>query len=96
MNRVLQGILLVGQGCLLVVGFTVTASAAAAADGLQPFRITYEVPTDGLSAIAIDDAEGIRVKNVEADIPRSAGPAQVAWDLKDDFGAYVEPGTYRF
>jgi len=73
-----------------------SVGAADGADGLPPFRIRYEVPADGLSAIAIDDADGRRVKNVEAQIPRSAGPAQIAWDLKDDYGNYVEPGTYRF
>jgi hypothetical protein len=80
---------------LLVFVSSVMVSVAAA-DGLPPFRINYEVPTNGLSAIAIDDAKSIRVKNAEAEIPRPAGAAQVGWDLKDDFGNYVEPGTYRF
>jgi flagellar hook assembly protein FlgD len=48
---------------------------------------------NGLGAIAIDNAKSIRVKNVEVEIPQPAGAAQVAWDLKDDFGNYVEPGT---
>ena len=84
------------RSTIMLVSVSLAMISVAAADGLPPFRITYEVPTDGLSAIAIDDAEGIRVKNVEAEIPRSASRAQIAWDMKDDFGNYVEPGTYRF
>ena len=70
--------------------------AAAFADGLPPFKMQYEVPTDGQSAVVLDDTDGIRVRNLEAEIPRSAGPATLAWDLKNDLGQYVEPGTYRF
>ncbi|MHC4503302.1 MAG: hypothetical protein ACYTFI_08365 [Planctomycetota bacterium] len=69
--------------------------AVARKDEAPPFRIRYELPADGEVAIAIDDAAGRRVRNVVAQVARNSGEAVEAWDLTDDSGRYVEPGTYR-
>jgi hypothetical protein len=72
------------------------APTMTARDPRAPFRIAYTLPIDGEVAIALDDAQGRRLRNVQALTPGVRGAADFAWDLKDGAGQYVAPGTYRF
>lgn len=46
--------------------------------------------------VVVEDAEGRRVRNLLADEPLAAGPAAVEWDGRDDNGAPLPPGDYRW
>ncbi|HUU69366.1 MAG TPA: hypothetical protein VM186_07570 [Planctomycetota bacterium] len=61
-----------------------------------PVRIHYTLDEDAEVAFVIDDAQGKRLRNLEAQVERSAGPHFEAWDLRDDFGLPMPPGTYRW
>ncbi len=56
--------------------------------------ITYSLPDDREVTIAIDDANGVRVRNLFGQYPRKAGQATDYWDGLDDAGKPVAPGTY--
>ena len=68
---------------------------ADTSDVLPPFRFRYEIPEDGEVALAVDNAEGRRVRNLAAQAARTKGTIEEPWDLKDDYGKYVPPGSYR-
>ncbi|MGI6495616.1 MAG: FlgD immunoglobulin-like domain containing protein [Kiritimatiellia bacterium] len=57
--------------------------------------IAYTLPADRDVTIAIDDAQGRRVRNLFGQYPRSAGDVTDLWDCLDDNGNPVAPGTYR-
>lgn len=59
-----------------------------------PVEISYRMPFDGKVAVAINDADGNRVRNLIADTPRQEGQQVVRWDGLDDEGNPVTPGTY--
>ena len=59
-----------------------------------PIKVDYAMPYDGKVALAIDDAEGRRVRNLIADVERSAGEQAEPWDGCDEAGNLVPPGTY--
>jgi len=59
------------------------------------YEIPYEVPGDGYVTLAIDDAQGRRVRNLATRAWRTAGPHRQDWDLKNDAGNTVPAGTYR-
>jgi len=61
-----------------------------------PIKIPYELAQAGLVTLAIDGADGRRVRNLVANIQQSAGKNAVAWDLKDENGLYVPPGKYHW
>ncbi|MFM7292526.1 MAG: hypothetical protein ACKO6B_15055 [Planctomycetia bacterium] len=74
------------------------------ADGRAPARlaarrpdysIAYDAPQEGLLTLVVDDAAGRRVRNLVARTPRPAGKQQEPWDLTDENGRIVPPGTYR-
>lgn len=67
------------------------AQAAAA-----PFRITYPLAADGQVTLAIDNADGVRVRNLFARRDRLAGEQQEPWDLRDNNGQMVPPGEYHW
>lgn len=58
--------------------------------------IAYEQPFDGQLAMVITDREGRTIRNLVAQVDRRRGPSVERWDLKDDFGQTVPPGTYRW
>lgn len=60
----------------------------------SPLTVGYAMPYDGTVALAIDDAEGRRVRNLIADVRRSAGEQAEPWDGRDEAGNLVPPGTY--
>ena len=61
-----------------------------------PIPIRYTVPEAGNVVIAIDDAQGRRVRNLLAEAPRAAGDHVDLWDGRDDDGKTVKPGPYHF
>ncbi len=61
-----------------------------------PYKFTVEVPGDGLLTVALNDADGIRVRNLIARQEVNAGKLELAWDLRNDAGKYVPPGSYRW
>jgi hypothetical protein len=56
--------------------------------------IAYELPNERDVTIAIDNAEGLRVRNLIGQYPREAGPVTDHWDGLDDQGNPVQPGHY--
>jgi hypothetical protein len=61
-----------------------------------PIGLTYTLPKDSLVTIAIDDADGKRVRNLLAYVPRSAGEHTELWDGQNDDGKVVPAGDYRY
>ncbi|MCY3023753.1 MAG: hypothetical protein NTW87_32635 [Planctomycetota bacterium] len=61
-----------------------------------PFKIACRLEQDGIVTLAVDDAQGRRVRNLLAREQRKAGEITVPWDLKDEYGTFVAPGTYRW
>ncbi len=60
------------------------------------FAIPLQLPQDGLLTLAVDDAQGRRVRNLVARTARTAGPLSAPWDLADEGGRLVAPGVYRW
>lgn len=73
--------------------FLAAFEEAASGDGVVP--VPYSTPKAGRVTLAIDDAEGRRVRNLTAAQPREAGANQELWDGLDDAGRPVPPGQYR-
>ncbi len=59
-----------------------------------PIKIPLTMPYAGKLTLAIDDAKGIRVRNLVAEVDRAAGPTVERWDGRDDAGTMVAPGAY--
>ena len=68
---------------------------AAQADVL-PGMVAFEMPVAGHATLAINDSNGIRVRNLLADLPFSNGVHTVEWDGRDDAGNLLPPGDYRW
>ncbi len=66
----------------------------ATADG--PVEIIYDLPKDARVTLAIDDENGVRIRNLVAAAPRTQGKNTERWDGLDDNGRAVPPGNYRF
>ena len=58
--------------------------------------IAYELPQDARVTLAIDSADGNRVRNLIAALPRKAGKNIEKWDGLDDNGKPVQPGNYAY
>jgi len=74
-----------------------SSSAAAtepASNEPSPLQVRYTMPFDGQVTLAIDGADGRRVRNLIALQQRSSGPHIEAWDGRDDNGRLVGPGSY--
>ncbi len=61
-----------------------------------PFSLPYTAPFDGLLTMVVDTAQGQRVRNLIAREPRNTGEHRELWDLADEGGKLVTPGTYRW
>ena len=57
-------------------------------------KIAYDLPEDRDVTIAIDDADGVRVRNLIGEYPRAKGRIVDLWDCLDDEGNPVKPGRY--
>ena len=64
-------------------------------DGGGVVKVAYSAPQAGRVTLAIDDAQGRRVRNLTAAQARAAGANTEAWDGLDDAGKPVPPGDYR-
>lgn len=60
-----------------------------------PVSVEYQVERDAEVALALDDEDGVRTRNLIAQVGRVAGPNAEPWDLKDEDGFYVQPDTYK-
>ncbi len=69
---------------------------AVVTDLPPPYKIAYQSPQAGLLTLAIDDAQGRRIRNLIARETRGAGAREERWDLADETGKPVAPGTYRW
>lgn len=72
------------------------AAAAGALPGSASGLVSFTMPAAGHATLAIDTTNGIRVRNLVSDLPFAAGPQSVEWDGRDDDGALVAPGQYRW
>jgi len=61
-----------------------------------PVKISYDIAQAGKVTLVVDGPDGTRVRNVIANVDQDAGANAVAWNLKDEKGGYVAPGTYRW
>ncbi|HPD14813.1 MAG TPA: hypothetical protein PLE19_07680 [Planctomycetota bacterium] len=61
-----------------------------------PFQIAYTLAEDRRLTMVVNDAQGRRVRNIVARAARSKGPGAESWDLRDERGNFVAPGTYEW
>jgi hypothetical protein len=61
-----------------------------------PLAIRYPLERGGMVTMVINDAQGRRVRNVIARAPRTKGDNAEHWDLCDEDGKTVTPGTYEW
>lgn len=61
-----------------------------------PVEIRYDLPKDARVTLAINDANGRRIRNLIPAAARKAGKNVELWDGLDDSGNPVPPGTYAF
>ncbi len=61
-----------------------------------PLKIPVKLPLDATVSMAVDDADGRRVRNLIMREDRKAGDYEIGWNLKDDMGRFVQPGSYRW
>ena len=61
-----------------------------------PLQLSYELAQAGKVTLVVDRPDGTRVRNLIANTPQPAGKNSVSWDLKDEAGNYVSPGTYKW
>lgn len=62
---------------------------------VPPVAIPCDFAVAGEAALVVNDATGRRLRNLFAQVERKAGESPEPWDLKDEDGQYVGPGTYR-
>jgi hypothetical protein len=62
----------------------------------SPFTFPYPMPFDGFMAINVVGPDGRDVRRLMAEVTREKGPVTERWDLKDNAGQFVAPGTYRW
>ncbi|HUW30484.1 MAG TPA: hypothetical protein VM223_02615, partial [Planctomycetota bacterium] len=63
---------------------------------LAPFRVPYQVPFDGKVTMVVNKPDGTRAQNLVTLLERTKGESAEYWDLKDESGKFVEPGTYKW
>ncbi len=71
------------------------AGAAWGAEG-PPVAVKYELQADGFVTVAINAADGTRVRNLVTRQWRAKGTHSEAWDLTDDQGRPVGPADYKW
>jgi hypothetical protein len=76
------------------LGLEPVPAVATVADH-SPFGVPYKLAEDRRVTLVVNDAQGRRVRNLIARRDRRAGAHAEPWDLKDEQGRYVSPGTYR-
>jgi hypothetical protein len=74
-----------------------TGEAALSLPEPPPVQIPYEMPMTGFAAINVHEkASGKLVRRLIAETYREKGAVNEAWDLKDNTGQPVPPGTYAW
>jgi len=68
----------------------------AVATAVPPLAIEFTLPEQRIVSMAIDGPDGRRVRNLPARLAMEAGEQKVGWDLKDESGAHVAPGSYSW
>lgn len=76
--------------------FDLNAYRLRASDRRARVALTFDQPLNGKATIAIDDANGRRVRNLIGGQPLAKGKQTVEWDLLDDDGKVVPPGDYTW
>ena len=61
-----------------------------------PLSIPCKLDAAGMFTMVVDRADGTRARNLVARVGRPAGNNAEYWDLKDEFGQFVQPGAYRW
>ena len=61
-----------------------------------PLAIEFTLPEQRIVSMAVEGGDGRRVRNFPARLKMEAGKQSVGWDLKDESGAFVLPGTYTW
>ena len=59
-------------------------------------QVKFTLPQDAAVTIVIEDEQGNRVRNLVAEQQCKAGDNEIPWDMKDEAGQAVKPGTYRW
>lgn len=70
--------------------------AQQSGDTPPPKQIPYEVAEAGGLTMVVNRPDGRRARNIVARDPRTKGKHSEGWDLKDETGAFVSPGTYQW
>jgi len=70
--------------------------APKAAGTAPPYAIKFALPENRIVSMAVDGPDGGRLRNFPARLEMAAGEQTVGWDLKDDSGTFVMPGTYTW
>ncbi len=84
------------QLCLVTLFVGVSMWVTNSTLGAAPNFITFTMPADGWATIAINDAQGKRVRNLFGDVPFKAGVHSVEWDGRDDASELMPAGTYQW
>ncbi len=95
-NRTSEGPVARLEALTAIAALTTTEAPAPAERILAGLPIPYEIATDGLVTMVITDAQGRTIRNLIARHPRTAGPNQERWNLKDANGNMVPPGQYAY
>lgn len=61
-----------------------------------PYQLSYEIAQPGNLTLAINDAQGRRVRNLISREPAESGKFAQSWNLKDEEGSFITPGTYSW
>ncbi len=64
--------------------------------GAVPGEIKFTLKEPRHVTLAVDSAQGVRVRNLLADTPYPAGEHTVEWDGRDDAGKKLPPGDYKW
>ena len=84
---------------LLLVAFAIVCAAPvnAQTDQAAPSgMISFTMPYDGSATVAVNNAQGVRVRNLFGDLHFTKGAHAIEWDGCDDTGKPVPPGSYRW
>ncbi|MFZ2657478.1 MAG: hypothetical protein WAX69_21260 [Victivallales bacterium] len=82
--------------CVLSISVLTLLSITGCDPNEKPVVVRFDAPTDGHVSIAINNAEGRRVRNLVADLDVKKGPQEVKWDGRADDGSLVPTGEYKW
>jgi hypothetical protein len=62
----------------------------------QAYHFAYSLAQPGDTALAIKSMDGRHIRTLYTQLEKNTGEQSEIWDLKDDQGRVVEPGSYRW